>query len=1070
MTNFAITYTFISAVYNMLVNWKSPMVSIYRFVLKQKLNKKTRKMYTVAEPVIEKITVSQQIRDIISTKPAKFLADGEEVLLNGDNNNIIQIDVSKIKDTNLAAKLLTDRYYMRGKGKNMKLYVVQYDVKHFGQKVLVPIFGSDKAIQERENMVGFCRFGGPEGGQISTNSNIKKGVLTMLNNNNPERIHKAMDQIDFGCLSAFIGKTVSFEKAVKLASRLGNWMAVANDGPSVDNFAIYFGEFANGNLDGMSFTTLVKAGQTVQNRAYLCKTLSLGVSDKTMDTIMNSLDSDPIVIDRADITDDLNKEIRTAIDCKGEGTRFAGRVLVIKGNDNGVDYLADMNALKASFNLTRVSNLNIVKVFANKEIGASLSSQILTKMLFQNPENAKKLYLDCHEKALKDSFNFRAMEATEENIHDDIIFPNAILGIDANAKTKYGWIFRRAVDQVLQGDRRALNEFHTPIDGSYKALIGDIGALFGVKLLNADEVFSNGLITMKQYTSIKFPSFDQREYANVRNIGDVIYDRIADAVNDGKLTKEQGAMLHDLCQDLGKAIVMYPAMPIIKNRQAGLDFDGDCAVFIKADLLGLKDAPVAIKCEPPTSKDASQTKIGYDIMAQAMAKIWSFGNLSVGTVTNIFAELQYMELNKDIKKFTELARKFLNLGGTEKYVPVLGINGTEDGVDYIDVSEEKIRAIFDQIPHMALTESNIMTCLHDINHGVGRWYQEGSTDAVKKFYQIVVPMALQELKKQPVYAEVKINWQKRVINKVASDGLYKDAIRRDFQLTLVEQTKEMTKKVASIVCKMPDMDEDVKEMCREFYAEQQYDIKKSIAVLISEIRNAGTIYHETKNGDLYQNMLSNIENMFRLVTFNFDPRNRIAVLLGHDLDQEKQHPGKEVYHVTDVIGTKILREEFVQFVTYFVAKDADEEHQAELHELNESMEVEADPSVMIFRVSVKATKEEVASIKAKLDADDAIVQTGRKHKGSAVIAAVNGEILKYRTIEGFESLAFVDCGMDKGVTKFTRLSNVLTDRKGSVANTTIVEGNNGYTNILVTLYNVSKVTVKKEEGGENAAH
>ena len=240
--------------------------------------------------------------------------------------------------------------------------------------------------------------------------------------------------------------------------------------------------------------------------------------------------------------------------------------------------------------------------------------------------------------------------------------------------------------------------------------------------------------------------------------------------------------------------------------------------------------------------------------------------------------------------------------------------------------------------------------------------------------------------------------------------------------------------------------------------------------MISEIRNAGTIYHETKNGDLYQNMLSNIENMFRLVTFNFDPRNRIAVLLGHDLDQEKQHPGKEVYHVTDVIGTKILREEFVQFVTYFVAKDADEEHQAELHELNESMEVEADPSVMIFRVSVKATKEEVASIKAKLDADDAIVQTGRKHKGSAVIAAVNGEILKYRTIEGFESLAFVDCGMDKGVTKFTRLSNVLTDRKGSVANTTIVEGNNGYTNILVTLYNVSKVTVKKEEGGENAAH
>ena len=51
---------------------------------------------THAVPVAEKIQISRQIRDIVTVKPSKFFFNGEELLLDGDNNNIIQIDLIKM--------------------------------------------------------------------------------------------------------------------------------------------------------------------------------------------------------------------------------------------------------------------------------------------------------------------------------------------------------------------------------------------------------------------------------------------------------------------------------------------------------------------------------------------------------------------------------------------------------------------------------------------------------------------------------------------------------------------------------------------------------------------------------------------------------------------------------------------------------------------------------------------------------------------------------------------------------------------------------------------------------------
>lgn len=998
---------------------------------------------THAIPVSEKIQLSRQIRDIVTVKPSKFFFNGEELLLDGDNNNIIQIDVSHVSDPHRAAVLLTARYYMRGKGKNMKFYRVADNPKNWGVTTCYPVFGKDAVkFDERQNMTGFCRFGGPEGGQISTKNNVKKGVLTLLNNNNADRVRKAMDTADFGCLSDFIGQTVSAEKAVKLASRLGNWMAVTEDGPAVDNFAIYFGEFANGDLDGMSFTTLVKSGHAVQNRAYLCKTLSLGVSEQTMATIVSSLDNEPIVIDRSKITDSLNTEIREAIDRKGCGTRFEGRVLVIHGvEDECVQYLADMNALKASFDTRRVSNLNIVKRFDNRSYDASLANQVLTKILFQDTVVAKEIFKMAHQKALEDHFNFRAMDISEETLADDVLFSNAILSIDSDAKKKYGWIFKRSIDQVLKGDRQALNKFHMPMEGSYNVLIGDIGALFGIKLLNANEVFSNSLDAITEYTSIKFPSFDQREYATVRNIGDVIYDRIADAVNDGKLTAGQGAMLHDLCQELGKAVVMYPAMPIVKNRQAGLDFDGDCATFIRADLLGLKAEPIAVKCEPPTTKDSSQITIGWDLMAKAMAKVRSFGNLSVGAVTSLFVQFQYMELNRDFDTFKKFAVKFRNFGaGKKNYKPVLKIDGSEDNVKFVEVSANKISSIFAQIHDMKLDEENIIACLHDINMGVGRWYQESTIDASSKFYQVFVSEELRSLLNGQINpdVEVSINWKSNTVNSVKGQTFYMDNARKSIQYALTAQTQKMAQKAVDDVSTMPEFDQEAKDRCIAVYNGLSDDAKCVVKTLISEIKNAGQVYSATHDVTLYRSLLDSIENMYRLATFDYDNMSRIALLFGYGFIEDS--------YIIDKLGTKILRNEFVKFVRTL------SESKVEVPEL----ETKADPSIMVFRLKVKGGKDYFQNIKKHLEDEDAVVQL--MTKGKAIVLNINGTPIFYKNEAGKKIPAFIDCGV-----KGSRLAKILVNREGKVASTHLLSDNkSNWATLLVTLYNVTKVVAKEE--------
>jgi hypothetical protein len=517
---------------------------------------------------------------------------------------------------------------------------------------------------------------------------------------------------------------------------------------------------------------------------------------------------------------------------------------------------------------------------------------------------------------------------------------------------------------------------------------------------------------------------------------------------------------------------MYPAMPIVKNRQAGLDFDGDCATFVKSDILGLKEKPVAVKCEPPTSQDHSQIKIGYDIMAKAMSKIWSFGNMSVGAVTNIFTEFQYMELNHDFTAFRKFTQFAGNFNGDKKYTPVMKIDGEEDNIRYIEVSEDKIRKIFIQIPEMSLDEENILSCLHDINMGVGRWFQESTIDAAKKFYRVEVSGALQSVLQEKIapMVWVSIDWKNKAVKSVKGQQFFTDKARRGIQYALTAQTQRMAQDIVNVITEMPEFGDDVKRRCVNAY--KSIDVygdkmKGAINVLVSEIKNADRIYSDTHDKDTYRNTLVELENMFRMATFDFDPESRVAILLGYAFSHNDEKILKK-------IGTKILRAEFIQFVAGFSNKEVSEELNESLSEL----EVNANPSVMTFRIQIKEGAKFLSDLKGRLekgdDENDVTVKLVRRNNSIAM--AVNNTIVSRKISKNGKNVimpVLIDCG---GYGVATRLTNIFAGREGKVASCRLImnsgkDSRDGkmFHSLLVTLYDVIKEEVAvKEETTEKA--
>lgn len=980
----------------------------------------------------------------------------------GNNNDVIQVDVSRMDTPELRSKYAKATYYMRGKGAAMKLYVLRKGLNPTTAAIefkLRPLFGTEKPVKFHEaGMPGFCRFGGKNGGQIATNGSEKVGVLTLTNNNNADSIAKRDDTVSFGMLPYYYGKSMDIVVAAKLASRAANWMSVkladqpeTPEDSEVRCYGIYFGVFGGDStdvfgtdpLDGMSFTTMCKPGAAVQNRAYLFKTVSHGVSDRQMKVLVRHLDRKPIRLTRAEIASDANltAELHKAVKEKGEGTRFAGRLVIICDDVNSpVQYLGDMNALKADYDFTRISGLNIVNVFDNdKKDRASLSSQVLTKCLMNNVEDATKLFVKQHKAELADKFDFKPIKATVESLQNQGMYVNALMDIDSELQQKYGWLFRRLVNQTLLGDSNNIDRMHIEVPGYYKLMAGDFGAFFGVKLLNADEIFCNSLKAVKSFSAIKFPAKNGREYGNYRVVDyATIVDRIAEKVNAGLISKSVARCLAGMYQNLKTGIVVFPAFKIVKQLHAGADFDGDEVMLYETEFVGLTAAPVAVRVDNADQKGGNNDTVIFtpDIMAQMMARKLAFDNVSVGAITNALEALQYMEFEalrsaekaqsvcdffaeKLLPVFVKFARQFgikpdKDIDG---YVPVLHIDGEDHGIKYIDVNWQKIAKTVSQIIAVSMNKDNILAFLHDWNSGIDRWFQETTIDSFKQFFNVNFPKGLiKVLKRSTDTYKTRIDWRKNevVVGEVADARGIRDEIRQAMRadtIKLAESVKDKVAAMPSFTDEFSGADSSIKDVCMDMYEDVEQSVKDAMATLMYLIIDAGSIYANTLDSDLYASIIEGIQNQIRMVTYGMAPAARMAVVFGFLFNN------KEIMDtVLPKLGTIILRDEMIAFVA-----NASSRRDEVSNIVEDAIDCSFDPSLMVARIygSPKFIDKVAALLHGKDDDTENTFQILRDEYNELKLF-INGQ---------------KGGNLDVGKAKFNRLASILVNREGTIAST-----------------------------------
>jgi hypothetical protein len=1039
---------------------------LQRFILRQDNDGRVFAVPTISNMPENRQLENLQIGNIAFVNTVALNCNGvtkTDIIVNlGNNNDVIQIDVSKLETPELRSKYAKATYYMRGKGAAMKLYVLRKGLNPTTAAIefkLRPLFGTEKPVKFHEaGMPGFCRFGGKNGGQIATNGSEKVGVLTLTNNNNADSIAKRDDTVSFGMLPYYYGKSMDIVVAAKLASRAANWMSVKlADQPETPEdseircYGIYFGVFGGDStdvfgtdpLDGMSFTTMCKPGAAVQNRAYLFKTVSHGVSDRQMKVLCDHLDRKPIHLTREQIASDKNltAELHKAVQEKGEGTRFAGRLVIICDDVNSpVQYLGDMNALKADYDFTRISGLNIVKTFDNdKKDHASLSSQVLTKCLMNNVEKTTKLFVEQHKAELADKFDFKPIKATVESLTNQGTYINAMMDIDPDLQKKYGWLFRRLVNQTLLGDSNNISHMHVEVPGYYKLMAGDFGAFFGVKLLNADEIFCNGLKAVKSFSAIKFPAKNGLEYGNYRVVSyKTILERIAEKVALGLISKSVARCLAGMFQNLKTSIVVFPAFKIVKQLHAGADFDGDEVMLYETEFVGLTAAPVAVRVDNADQKGGNNDTVIFtpDIMAQMMARKLAFDNVSVGAITNALEALQYMEFEalrnaekaqsicdffaeKLLPVFVKFARQFgiKPDKDIDAYVPVLHIDGEDHGIKYIDVNWQKIAKTVSQIIAVSMNKDNILAFLHDWNSGIDRWFQETTIDSFKQFFNVNFPKGLiKVLKRSTDTYKTRIDWRKNevVISEVADARGIRDEIRQAMRvdtIKLAESVKDKVAKMPSFTDEFSGADSSIKDVCMDMYEDVEQSVKDAMATLMYLIIDAGSIYANTLDSDLYASIIEGIQNQIRMVTYGMAPAARMAVVFGFLFNN------KEIMDtVLPKLGTVILRDEMIAFVA-----NASSRRDEVSDIVEDAIDCSFDPSLMVARIygSPKFIDKVAALLHGKDDDTENTFQILRDEYNELKLF-INGQ---------------KGGNLDVGKAKFNRLASILVNREGTIAST-----------------------------------
>lgn len=674
---------------------------------------------------------------------------------------------------------------------------------------------------------GVRTYSGSKGGQVSSASQLRKFNITMACNSDVQAMLDRLDIVTYGAFDLINGTLTTKSGLVKYSARIGQFKA-----PSclhdfnVDTFAVLMRKIKNrvGNQysDGAAkatssfvaraFSTIAEGkysfkersthGLVIQCRPWTTKVMAQVVEQAYLDELISSNGYEIVFINRNEITPGIQAAFDAAF--AGDQTSpFYGKLVVIGEDANApIDFFTDLNGLKATFKLERTSGFNVLDIGntqPNLSRGAATSMQMLQTLLFCNYDEAMAYIEKVGSRQIQEAFDaLVTKEATVPSIDefDNLYATNSIVKfarkftLENNAK-----LFRSQADNFMKGMSGRIKQLKLDIAGTTAKIVPDFAMDFEQMVLGitddgmvevycpaAERYFTDLKLDESEWiiTGYKYPKMHVQEFLLARVVSS---KEIARRIGELKISGKQINLLRRQFKGLSESVIVVPAIELLKNMLAGMDFDADAMTVVfdqefNSIIVRSGVKPIAVVLDDAGSVvDKTPVRVTPDIAWKVLSQFAKNKNKSIGEITimnDLLIALLIMVRRGLIKEAQiVMALSFKGEHVIAKYVSPLKVVPGEFGIPKLSMTEALMDTIVDNIADMALTKENMEAALLDLI-AVGRMQQERTIDSAKTNDKVKAPYDINAVANAKSRSEIKlaIKWQDDSVTVVSEEDAY----------------------------------------------------------------------------------------------------------------------------------------------------------------------------------------------------------------------------------------------------------------------------------------------------------
>jgi len=417
---------------------------------------------------------------------------------------------------------------------------------------------------------------------------------------NDDRLNK----ITYGGWAKIKDTKVANKKAVKYTSRISQGQSPSCAFGNVKTFGYIIDTFKKMSFDGVAFmldefiaekvtekikvpfSPLAVRGFEFQLRPWTVKAAGPVISRGMMTELISQREVVRLI--RGEITDEQQKQIDL-----GKDGIYAGKCIIIGEDDISIpDVLVDMNSVKMVFDYNCSSNLNVLDI--GQASTANLSKQMLEKAfnidVKATQDAISSIYEINFDKEIENLFIKQKIKVPSIKEIESLYLNNIIASIAPNyAISKNFSLYKALLETETKRMSNNINKLKLSVEGNNGRLFPDMAKMFGFRLIEDDELFFKKAYNHFMMTNntnmlvavFKYPTMGIREYFAAKLVTmTTLRKRIKAAFGQGKINKNQMELLINFYATLDEAVIVVPAIEILKQMLAGMDFDYDGASVV----------------------------------------------------------------------------------------------------------------------------------------------------------------------------------------------------------------------------------------------------------------------------------------------------------------------------------------------------------------------------------------------------------------------------------------------------------------------------------------------------------